>query len=162
MKRATTIQVCDIQGNYQTVSSENLLAAASEYVINSFSKGPIMSNPQASGNYLQVLLGHLEHEVFCVLWLDSQNRVIQHETLFRGTINAASIYPREIVKQAIQHNAAAAILAHNHPSGNATPSTSDIHITRQIKDALQLIDVAVLDHLIIGETVTSLAERGLL
>ena len=162
MKQASTIQVCDTQGNYHTVSSENLMAAASEYVIQSFSKGPAITSPAASGSYLQVLLGHLKSEVFSVLWLDSQHRVIQHEILFHGTINAASVYPREIVKQAIHHNAAAAILAHNHPSGVSTPSTSDLNLTNRIKDALQLIDVSVLDHLIIGETITSFAESGLL
>lgn len=162
MKQASSIQVRDTQGNYHSISSETLMAAASDYVIQSFSTGPVMNNPKTSGNYLQILLGHLEHEVFSVLWLDSQNRVINQETLFRGTINAASVYPREIVKQAIYHNAAGAILAHNHPSGDSSPSTSDIHITKRIKEVLKLIDVTVLDHLIIGETVTSLAEQGLL
>lgn len=162
MKQASTIQVCDTQGNYHSVNTEHLMAAASEYVIQSFSKGPAMTSPASSGKYLQILIGHLKHEVFSVLWLDSQNRVIKHEILFHGTINAASVYPREIVKHAILNNAAAAILAHNHPSGVSTPSTADINLTSRIKDALQLIDVTVLDHLIVGETITSFAETGLL
>jgi len=94
--------------------------------------------------------------------LDSQHRPIASEKLFYGTINASSVYPREVVKAALKHNAAAVLFAHNHPSGNPEPSQSDITITRRLKESLELIDVRVLDHLVVGETVTSFATQGLL
>ena len=94
--------------------------------------------------------------------MDNRNRVITFEELFRGTIDGASVYPREVVKACLSHNAAAVIFAHNHPSGVAEPSLADERITKRLKDALALIDVRVLDHLIVGEEVISLAERGLL
>ena len=108
-------------------------------------------------------LGGLPHEVFAVLWLDAQNRLIAFEELFRGTLTQTSVYPREIVKGALARNAAAVILAHNHPSGVPEPSRADENLTRILKEALALVDVRVLDHLVVASTgVTSLAERGLI
>jgi DNA repair protein RadC len=105
----------------------------------------------------------LEHEVFCCLYLDNRNRVIACEELFRGTIDGASVHPRAVVKRALIHNAAAIILAHNHPSGVAEPSQADELITRRLKQALALVDIRVLDHLIVADAVVeSMAERGLL
>lgn len=113
--------------------------------------------------FLTAHLRHKPHEVFAVLYLDNQHRLIEYKELFRGTIDGASVHPREVVKSVLDLNAAAVILAHNHPSGVAEPSGSDQHITQLLKDALQLIDVRVLDHLIVGEgEVLSFAERGLL
>ncbi|TYL48908.1 RadC family protein [Marinomonas sp. IMCC 4694] len=112
--------------------------------------------------YLSSQLRHAQREVFAVLFLDSQHRLIRYEELFFGTIDAAAVYPREVVKAALQHNAAAVILAHNHPSGVAEPSQADISITARIKEALNLIDVRLLDHFVVGDTTpVSLAERGL-
>lgn len=121
-----------------------------------------LTSPQASKDYVKLHLATYEHEVFACLFLDNKHRVITFEKLFRGTIDSASVYPREVVKACLSHNAAAVILAHNHPSGVAEPSQSDIQITRRLTEALQLIDVRVLDHLIVGEEVVSFAERGLL
>ncbi|HEY6133585.1 MAG TPA: DNA repair protein RadC, partial [Rubrivivax sp.] len=108
-------------------------------------------------------LGALEREEFAVLFLDSQHRLLQMKTLFRGTLNQTSVYPREVVKEALALNAGAVILAHNHPSGAAEPSRADEMLTRTLQSALQLVDVRVLDHLVVGRgVVVSLAERGLL
>ena len=102
------------------------------------------------------------YELFAVLWLDNRHRVIAFEELFRGTIDGASVHPREVVRAAIDHNAAACIFAHNHPSGVEEPSQADLRITNRLKDALDLVDVRVLDHMIVGDTMCSFAERGLL
>jgi DNA repair protein RadC len=112
---------------------------------------------------LQARLQDRPYEVFCCLFLDNRNRVIRLEELFRGTIDGASVHPREVVRQALACNAAAVILAHNHPSGIAEPSQADEFITRRLRGALALVDIRVLDHLIIGDgTAVSFAERGLL
>ena len=102
------------------------------------------------------------HEIFAVLFLDQRHRVIKFEEMFQGTIDGANVYPREVVKKALHHNAAAVILAHNHPSGVAEPSQSDERITQRLKDALALVDIRVLDHFVIGDDIVSFAERGLL
>jgi DNA repair protein RadC len=125
--------------------------------------GPALANPRATREFLRMRLRDLEHEVFCCLYLDNRHRVIAFEELFRGTIDGASVHPREVVKRALIRNAAAVILAHNHPSGVAEPSQADESITRRLKDALALVDIRVLDHLVVGDAAcTSFAERGLL
>lgn len=124
--------------------------------------GAALTSPAATSQYLKLTIASLEHEVFVMLALNSQHQVLATETLFRGTIDGTSVYPREVVKAALRHNAAAVIFAHNHPSGMAEPSQADIRITERLRAALALIDVRVLDHLVVGRTVTSLAERGLL
>jgi DNA repair protein RadC len=122
-----------------------------------------LTSPEATRDYLRLRLYGLPHEVFACLFLDNRNRVIRYEELFQGTIDGASVHPREVVRRVIEVNAAAVIFAHNHPSGVAEPSQADLRITQRLKDALALIDVRVLDHLIVGEGAgTSLAERGLL
>ena len=123
---------------------------------------PLLTSPQASKDYVKLQLANYEHEVFACLFLNNRHRVIAFEKLFRGTIDGASVYPREVVKACLSHNAAAVIFAHNHPSGVAEPSQADQHITNRLKDALALIDVRVLDHLVVGQDVVSFAERGLL
>jgi DNA repair protein RadC len=121
------------------------------------------TDPNTVRQYLSSRLRHLPHEVFACLFLDNQHRLITYEELFRGTIDGASVYPREIVKKVLSHNAAAVIFAHNHPSGVAEPSNSDERITHKLQQALQLVDVRVLDHFIVGDNdVLSMAERGLL
>ena len=126
------------------------------------SDSPSLTSPQASKDYVKLQLATYEHEVFACLFMDNRNRVITFEELFRGTIDGASVYPREVVKACMIHNAAAVIFAHNHPSGVAEPSHADEQITKRLKDASALIDVRVLDHLVVGEDVISFAERGLL
>ena len=118
----------------------------------------------AAGLYLKLRLAALDHEEFHVLWLDAQNRLIVAEAMFSGTLTQTSVYPREIVKAALRHNAAACILAHNHPSGEPVPSRADELLTHNLKDALALVDVRVLDHFIIAGTAEplSFASQGLL
>ena len=124
---------------------------------------PCMDNSRAVRNFLVAQLAHREAEVFALLLLDSQHQLIAFRELFQGTIDGAAVYPREVVKIALQNNAAAVILAHNHPSGIAEPSEADKVITRQLKNALALLDIRTLDHMIVGDNqVVSLAERGLL
>ena len=124
----------------------------------------LLNTPDTVRDYLRLHLAGLRHEVFFALWLDAQNRLIAAEELFRGTLTQASVYPREVVKKALAHNAAAVVLAHNHPSGVAEPSSADSQLTRELKQALALIDVRVLDHFIVAGTASplSFAERGLL
>ena len=123
--------------------------------------GDAMNSPATVKNYLTLKMAALEHEVFSVLFLDTQHRLIALEEMFHGTLSRASVYPREVVKRALAHNASAVILAHNHPSGFAEPSTADTRLTDNLKQALELIDVKTLDHLVIaGVNTVSFAERG--
>lgn len=125
--------------------------------------GNALTSPTAVRDYLRLALGAREHEVFVTLFVDAQHRVIRSEELFRGTLTQTSVYPREIVKAALGANAAAVIFAHNHPSGVAQPSQADELLTRQLREALALVDVKVLDHFIVaGNQCLSFAERGLL
>ncbi len=122
-----------------------------------------LSSPAAVKDYLRLKLGEREHEVFVVVFLDTQHRVIAIEELFRGTLSQTSVYPREVVKEALARNAGAVILAHNHPSGNPEPSRADEFLTQTLKAALALVDVRVLDHLVVTRAgVLSFAERGLI
>lgn len=124
----------------------------------------LFDSPQAVRNWLRLRLGHLPHETFCILLLDARHCLIEAVDLFRGTLTQTSVYPREVVKLALAHNAAAVILAHNHPSGASEPSTADETLTRTLKEALALVDIRVLDHFIVPAhgTPVSFAERGLL
>lgn len=121
-----------------------------------------LTSPQLAKDYLQTTIGAQERENFLVIFLDNQNRVIESEILFTGTIDGAAIYPREVVKRSLHHNAAAVMLAHNHPSGLAEPSRADKAITEKLKQALELIDVSILDHFIVGTTIYSFLEGGIL
>jgi len=124
---------------------------------------PLFDAPAKVRDYLGLMLSQREHEVFAVLFLDAQNRLVRSEEMFRGTLTQTSVYPREVVRRALALNAAAVILAHNHPSGVAEPSRADEFLTQSLKSALQLVDVRVLDHMVVGRTqVVSFAERGLL
>jgi len=126
-------------------------------------QGDALTSPTAVRLYLTMLLADKEHEVFVCLWLDSQHRVLATEELFRGTLTQTSVYPREVVKSALKHNAGAVVFCHNHPSGVASPSTSDELLTRNLKDALGLVEVKVLDHIVVaGNQAISFAERGLI
>jgi DNA repair protein RadC len=125
--------------------------------------GPALEAPQATRAFLVAQLRDRPYEVFCCLHLDNRHRLIAFDELFRGTIDGASVHPREVVKQALARNAAAVILAHNHPSGVAEPSQADELITSRLRDALALVDIRVLDHLVVGDTrCLSFAEQGLL
>jgi len=139
------------------------LEISRRHVFATVQSGDVLSSPEQVRHYLSMQLAGLEHEVFSGLFLDRRHRVIEYRELFRGTIDSAAVYPREVLKLCLSRNASAIIFAHNHPSGVAEPSDTDVRLTRKLTDALALIDVRVLDHLIIGQGVqTSLAERGLM
>lgn len=136
---------------------------ARRYYEQSLPAGQQIRSPADTEAFLMARLRDLPHELFCCLYLDNRHCIISFEELFRGTIDGTSVYPREVVKQALAVNAAAVILAHNHPSGVAEPSQADERITRRLKSALELVDIRLLDHLVIGDgTSTSLASRGML
>lgn len=142
-------------------------AVAKELVIRwlaeTITRHGVLSQPQAVKDYLRIHFAGREYESFVVLFLDAQNRLIQADEMFKGTLTQTSVYPREIVKLALRHNAAAVIFSHNHPSGAASPSSADRTLTRALTDALALVDVRVLDHLIVaGPNTSSFAEQGLL
>ncbi len=139
-----------------------VLEMAHRHLGEQIERGNALSSPQQTRRYLQALLRDYQREVFGCLMLDNRHRVIAFRELFQGTVNSASVYPREVVKQALADNAAAIILAHNHPSGVAEPSQSDIQITRRLISALELVDIRVLDHLIVGDEICCFSERGLI
>jgi DNA repair protein RadC len=136
---------------------------ARRYFEESLPVGEAIRSPADTQAFLHAKIRHLGHEMFCCLYLDNRHRVLRFDQLFRGTIDGTSVYPREVVKEALAINAAAVILAHNHPSGVAEPSQADERITKRLKSALELVDIRLLDHLIIGSAeTTSLASRGML
>lgn len=143
------------------VQLQAVLEMTQRYLSETLKRGDALTSPEQTKLYLSGLLRDKHREEFYVLFLDNQHRVISGEVLFQGTIDAASVYPREVVKRALEHNSAALILAHNHPSGVAEPSQSDRRITRRITDALALVDIRVLDHFVVGDgEIVSFAERG--
>lgn len=161
--RYTSGLVQNDSGAYTPVSDDRVVAEALRILSRQMIVAPVLTQPRVTREYLMMRFAGLEHEIFACLYLDNRHCVIACEELFRGTIDGASVYPREVVKRALAHNAAAVILAHNHPSGVAEPSRPDELITRRLKEALGLVDVRVLDHLVIGGAVVeSFAERGLL
>ncbi len=138
-----------------------ILEMARRYLSADLQQRPVLASPKATRDFLQLRLAGRPREVFCALFLDAQNRMLAFEELFEGTIDGAPVYPREVVRRVIQHNAAAVIFAHNHPSGIAEPSQADHRITDRLQQALALIDVRVLDHLVVGAGVSvSFAESG--
>ncbi len=150
-------------GTVREATADEIITAARACVANRMRRGASLTSPAAARDYLVLRFGELQHEVFSIIYLDNRHRVIECQELFRGTIDAAGVHPREVVKEALRHNAAACFLVHNHPSGVAEPSPADELITRRLKDALRLVDIRVLDHLIVaGAGCLSFAERGLL
>ena len=149
-------------GQAKYVQMQAVVEMSRRFLQEKMKRGDAMSNVSDVKNYLKSRLQNYPFEVFACLFLDNKHSVIEYEELFRGTIDAASVHPREVVRRVLHHNAAAIVLAHNHPSGVAEPSQSDNLITQKLKDALQLIDVRLLDHFVIGDEVVSFAERGLL
>jgi DNA repair protein RadC len=148
---------------YTSVSDDAVIDAALELLSQRIAKGPLLASPRAVKDYLRLRFADLQHEVFCLLYLDKRHRLIACEDIFRGTIDGASVHPREVVKAALRHNAAAVICAHNHPSHNAEPSHADELITSRLKEVLSLVDIRLLDHLVVSAVATvSLAERGVL
>ena len=150
-------------GAARTAAILSLPEIARRYFEESLPVGATIRSPADTSAYLLARMRHLNHERFCCLYLDNRHRVLGFAELFRGTVDGTSVYPREVVVEALRINAAAVILAHNHPSGVAEPSQADERITQRLKAALELVDIRVLDHLIVGDGyTTSLAARGLL
>ncbi|WP_133489895.1 DNA repair protein RadC [Alcanivorax sp. 24] len=159
----SSLLVRDAQGRYLPASVDQILDAARQVIDQKIQRGMSFTSPTLVKEYLCAKLAGFEHEVFAVLFLDSQHRLIDYTEMFRGTIDGASVYPREVVKEALRLNAAAVIFSHNHPSGNPEPSRADEAITKRLKEALALVDVRSLDHVIVaGSDTTSFAERGLI
>ncbi|WP_329857265.1 RadC family protein [Stenotrophomonas muris] len=155
--------VRDAQGRYLLATAEQILEAARQAIERKMQRGTSFTSPAAVKEYLRAKLAGFEHEVFAVLFMDTQHRLIEYAEMFRGTIDGASVYPRELVKEALRLNAAAVIISHNHPSGNPEPSGADRALTQRLKEALGLVDVRVLDHVIVaGTDTTSFAECGLI
>lgn len=150
-------------GNAKYAQLQAVLEMARRHLSASLQTGNALTSPGLVRQYLSARLRHHQREVFAVLFLDNQHRLITYAELFHGTIDSASVYPREVVKEALARNAAAIILAHNHPSGVAEPSQADRRITERIQAALELVDIRVLDHMVVGDSeVVSFAERGFL
>jgi len=148
-------------GEAKFAQLQAVLELSRRHLKETLQRGDFLQNPQATQDYLSTQLRDLPYEVFACLFLDNQHRVIEFEILFQGTINGASVHPREVVRKTLKHNAAALILAHNHPSGVAEPSSADRHITKQLREALSLIDVRVLDHIVVGDgECIAFSERG--
>lgn len=156
------LYIQEANGEYRTADEDDVIYEAIAIYNRYFVKGESLTNPDKARDLVKLKLAHYEHEVFLCLFLDNQHKVIASEELFRGTIDGASVYPREVVKSALQHNAAALIFAHNHPSGVTEPSSADKAITDKLKQALALVGIHVLDHFIVGETVYSFAEHSLI
>jgi len=148
---------------FREATQDEVIAEAQFLISTRFHTGSaLMENPRVIGEFLRLHLGPLDHEIFGILHLDSHHRLIQREDLFRGTLDSAQVYARDVLQSVLTHRSAAVVFYHNHPSGNPTPSFADEELTHRLQKALALIDVKVLDHFIVGETVLSFSEQGLL
>ncbi|MXV30639.1 DNA repair protein RadC [Aeromonas veronii] len=154
----------EIPGTYlvtELINEEELLTIANQIARQKLAKGVAITDKHLAQQALQTLLQSREHEVFAMLFLDNQHRILAYEELFRGTLSSASVYPREVVKRALALNAAALMLVHNHPSGHPEPSRANIEITQRLQSALSLVDIRTLDHLVVASNgVVSLKQRG--
>jgi DNA repair protein RadC len=163
MTRNNALFVQDLLGDYQSAAEDEIIVAARQILDRRVRKGAYLESPSAARDFLVLRLAPLPCEVFLAVFLDAQHGVIEAKELFRGTLTQTSVYPREVVREALMLNAAAVIVAHNHPSGSAEPSRADECITSTLKSALALVDVRLIDHIVVaGGKSTSLAERGLL
>jgi len=143
-------------------TEQDVLGAAEGILRNKLERQGSIGSPTDANDFLRMRLGGLLHEEFHVLWLDNRHRILDCQKLFTGTVDGASVHPREVVRAALAINASAAILAHNHPSGVADPSAADRMLTHELREALRLIGVCVLDHIVVGSECVSMASRGLL
>ena len=162
--RSPRKQVCKMHGfgEVRYARMQAMLEIVRRSLLETLRESGVMTNPDTVREYLILKMRDYEHEMFACLFLDNTHRLIQFEELFHGTIDNAVVHPREIVKRALHHNSAAVILVHNHPSGNSAPSDADKDITAELQKSLNLVDVRVLDHFVIGETISSFAELHLL
>jgi DNA repair protein RadC len=152
------------QSSFVYSTAEEVINAAKQIMESMFVQHDVsLSSPDLVRSYLSMRIGREEREIFCVMFLDNQNRLIATEDLFQGTIDGASVYPREVVKAALRHNAASVVLAHNHPSGKVEPSEADKRITARLQNALSLVEIQLIDHFVVSSVESvSFAERGLL
>ncbi|HEJ1339686.1 TPA: DNA repair protein RadC [Pseudomonas aeruginosa] len=159
----TPLMVRDGCGRYRPADADQILEAACQVIEQKMQRGASLSSPAAVKDYLRAKLAGFDHEAFAVLFLDTRHRLIDYVEMFHGTIDAAEVHPREVVKLALRLNAAAVIVSHNHPSGNPEPSVADRALTQRLRESLGLVDVRVLDHIIVAGNVTaSFAESGLI
>lgn len=162
---ASEADLCAVKGMGEAkyVQLQAVLEMARRALTETMKQSDALNSPQAVRDYLRLTMARLPHEIFVAVFLTAQNRVIVVEELFRGTLTQTSVYPREIVKRALAHNAASVILAHNHPSGEANPSAADRSLTKALAEALALVDVRILDHFIVAPGASmSFAEQGML
>ncbi|ABM42792.1 TPA: DNA repair protein RadC [Pseudomonas putida] len=159
----TPLMVRDGRGRYRPADADQILEAARKVIEQKMQRGAEFTSPVVVKKYLRTKLAGFEHEVFAVLFLDTRHRLIDYVEMFHGTIDSAEVHPREVVKQALRLNAAAVVVSHNHPSGSPEPSAADRALTQRLREALGLVDVRVLDHIIVaGNATASFAERGLI
>ena len=159
----TPLMVRDGRGRYRPADADQILEAARQVIEQKMQRGETFTSPEAVKDYLRAKLAGYEQEVFAMLFLDTRHRLIDYVEMFHGTIDSAEVHPREVVKEALRLNAAALVISHNHPSGNPEPSAADRVLTKRLREALSMVDVRVLDHIIVGGTkTTSFAERGLI
>lgn len=152
----------DVAGQYRPAEADEVLLAAQRLLAAQVRGSDLMDSPAVVKDFLRARMGNLPHEVFAVLHLDSQNRVLDYVEMFRGSVSQTSVYPREVVRDALILNSSALVLVHNHPSGVSQPSRADEHLTQTIKQAAALVDVRVLDHFIVSvDSIRSMAEMGL-
>jgi DNA repair protein RadC len=156
------LYIQDQDGAYLPAPKETIFNEARRLSRYQLKRGVYIRSSDLAKAAIQQQIGNYQSEMFACLFLDSGHRLLKFVEMFRGSVNSATVHPREVVKVALRINAAAVILAHNHPSGDGNPSPQDIELTRKLKDILQVIDVRVLDHLVIGDEVTSMADSGLL
>ena len=159
---SSPLLVRDVAGEYRPADVGEVLRAAQRALASQVRGSDVLSSPATVKDFLRARLGVLPHEVFAVVHLDAQHRVLDYVEMFRGTVTQTSVYPREVAKDALARNSSALLLVHNHPSGSPEPSRADELLTQNLKQALSLVDVRVLDHLIVaGADILSMAERGL-
>lgn len=156
------LYIQDQDGTYLPAPKEAIFTEAKRISGCQLRRGVFIRSSDVAKAAIQQKIGNYQCEMFACLFLDSSHRLLEFVEMFRGSVNCATIHPREVVKEALRLNAAAVILAHNHPSGESHPSPQDIELTKKLKDILQVIDVRVLDHLVIGDAITSLADSGYL
>lgn len=157
------LYVCEGAANYRPAKPQEVIDSATKTIRRRFRRGTTIRQPTDATDLIKAEIGHLEHEEFCCVFLDNRHRLLAFKKLFRGTIDGTSVYPREVVKEALSLNSAAVILAHNHPSTVVEASQADERITQRLKAALELVDIRLLDHIIVGgDNSRSLASTGLL
>lgn len=156
------LYIQDESGIYLPASKDAILTAAKRLSSSRLRRGAVIKSSENAKDAIRHRLYGYQYEMFACLFLDSQHRVLAFQEMFRGTVNSATVHPREVVKEALRLNAAAVILAHNHPSGETEPSTQDIELTNKLKEILRVIDVRILDHLVVGDKVLSMADLGYL